>query len=138
MSLGIVPVAAGLAIVIFMADILTHAEIVVAFLYVGVLLVLARFSDWRVTILAFLGCVGLTVWVYFLEPPQGPETPVLVNRPHDTVFSRDMNDVIAFWNRAAEELYGWNSEEAVGRVAHELLGTSFPLPLDRIMEELLR
>src|SRR3954447_16337711 len=51
MSLAIVPVAAGLAILIFIVDILTHAEIVVAFLYVGVLLVFARFSDWWVNVL---------------------------------------------------------------------------------------
>ena len=52
----------------------------------------------------------------------------LLDLTHDTVFVRDMNDVITYWNRGAEELYGWRREEAVGKVTHELLQTVFPAP----------
>ena len=31
----------------------------------------------------------------------------LLNLTHDTIFVRDMNDVITYWNRGAEERYGW-------------------------------
>ena len=62
----------------------------------------------------------------------------LLNLTHDTIFVRDMNDVIAFWNRGAEELYGWTAREAVGKMAHELLKTGFPVPLQQIENELLR
>jgi PAS domain S-box-containing protein len=62
----------------------------------------------------------------------------LLNLTHDTVFVRDMNDVITYWNRGAEERYGWSSEEAVGRVTHELTQTSFPAPLEEINTELLK
>src|SRR5438552_2714954 len=48
-----------------------------------------------------------------------------------------MNDVITYWNRGAEERYGWSSEEAVGRVSHELTQTSLPKPLPEIQAELL-
>jgi len=62
----------------------------------------------------------------------------LLDLTHDTIFVRDMNDVITYWNLGAEELYGWTAEEAIGKRAHELLHTTFPLPLDEIRAELLR
>jgi PAS domain S-box-containing protein len=51
---------------------------------------------------------------------------------------RDMNDVITYWNRGAEELYGWTSQEAVGQVSHQIMRTIFPEPLDEINTNLLR
>ncbi|HYY90010.1 MAG TPA: PAS domain S-box protein, partial [Chloroflexota bacterium] len=36
--------------------------------------------------------------------------------------------VIRFWNRAAEELYGFGRQEALGRVSHELLQSQLPRP----------
>lgn len=66
------------------------------------------------------------------------ERAKLLDLTHDTVFVRDMNDVITFWNRGAEEQYGWSSEEAVGHVSHAIARTVFPAPLAEIMEELTR
>ena len=62
----------------------------------------------------------------------------LLNLTHDTVFARDMNDSITYWNRGAEELYGWKKEEAIGQVSHQFTQTIFPAPLEEINEELLR
>src|SRR6202049_4908034 len=62
----------------------------------------------------------------------------LLDLTHDTIFVRDMNDVITYWNRGAQELYGWTSEQAIGKPAHRLLQTIFPMPLDEIRAELLR
>jgi PAS domain-containing protein len=62
----------------------------------------------------------------------------LLDLTHDTVFVRDINDVITFWNRGAEKLYGWSRDEAVGRVSHDLTHTTFPAPLDEITAELHR
>ena len=62
----------------------------------------------------------------------------LLTVTHDAIFVRDMEYVIAFWNRGAEALYGWTAEEAAGKVAHELLVTVFPAPLEQIRAELLR
>ena len=61
----------------------------------------------------------------------------LLNLTHDTIFVRDMNDVITYWNRGAEELYGWTSAQAVGQVTHRLTRTIFPAPLEAINTELL-
>ena len=32
----------------------------------------------------------------------------LLNLTHDTIFVRDMSDMITYWNRGAQELYGWD------------------------------
>ena len=60
----------------------------------------------------------------------------LLDLTHDTVFVRDMTDVITYWNRGAEKLYGWTRDEAVGQVSHHLMQTSFTAPLKEIMAEL--
>jgi PAS domain S-box-containing protein len=65
------------------------------------------------------------------------EQASLLDLTHDTVFARDMGDVITYWNRGAEELYGWTREEAIGKVTHQLTRTIFPAPLAGINAELL-
>jgi PAS domain S-box-containing protein len=66
------------------------------------------------------------------------ERSSLLNLTHDTIFVRDMSDSIRYWNRGAEELYGWTPEQAIGKSSHELLRTVFPSPLDDIQAEFLR
>jgi PAS domain S-box-containing protein len=62
----------------------------------------------------------------------------LLDLTHDTVFVRDEQDVITYWNRGAEQLYGWTKAEAIGTVAHTRMRTVFPAPLPDIMAELTR
>jgi len=62
----------------------------------------------------------------------------LLNLTRDTIFVRDMNDLITYWNRGAEEMYGWTAEQAIGKRSHDLLQSVFPEPLDDIYAELLR
>ncbi len=50
----------------------------------------------------------------------------LIELTHDSIFVRDMDDVIVLWNGGAEQLYGWTAQEALGRRASDLLGTAFP------------
>ncbi len=54
------------------------------------------------------------------------------------VFVRDMDSRIVMWSRGSENLYGFSSGEAVGRVSHDLLQTRFPMPLKEIENALLR
>ena len=42
--------------------------------------------------------------------------------------------LITYWNRGAQELYGWTAEGAIGKRAHELLQSVFPAPIDAIRE----
>jgi PAS domain S-box-containing protein len=62
----------------------------------------------------------------------------LLELTHDAIFVRDGNDTITYWNRAAEQLYGWPRQEAIGRRADDLLQTRFPAPRDEIRDALLQ
>ncbi len=62
----------------------------------------------------------------------------LLDLTNDSIFVRDTSDVIMYWNRGAEELYGWTASQAIGRRSHELLQTVFPSPIEEISAELLR
>jgi PAS domain S-box-containing protein len=57
---------------------------------------------------------------------------------NESVLVRTMEGRINSWNRGAEELYGWGTEEAIGRISHDLLQTRFPKPLEEIESELVR
>jgi PAS domain S-box-containing protein len=61
----------------------------------------------------------------------------LLSLTYDAIFVRDMNAIISYWNRGAEELYGWTAEEAKGKISSELLKTVYPIPAERIKAELL-
>ena len=50
----------------------------------------------------------------------------LIELSHDAIFIRDSLSRVTFWNKGAEELYGWSSQEALGRISHNLLRTHFP------------
>jgi PAS domain S-box-containing protein len=73
-----------------------------------------------------------------VEVEERTQQASLLNLTHDTIFVRDMSDVITYWNRGAQELYGWASEEAIGKRSHDLLRTIFPAPIDDIGVVLLR
>jgi PAS domain S-box-containing protein len=62
----------------------------------------------------------------------------LLDLTHDSIFVRDTDDVITYWNRGAEELYGWSRHDAIGKVSHQLMQTIFPTPLQGITAELFR
>jgi two-component system, sensor histidine kinase and response regulator len=59
----------------------------------------------------------------------------LLDLSHDTIMMRDLGGKILFWNKGAEEMYGYSKERALGSIAHILLGTIFPKPLAEIETE---
>jgi len=54
------------------------------------------------------------------------ETALAEYLSHAPVFVRKLDGEIVYWTAGAQELYGFTAEEAVGRVSHELLQTTFP------------
>lgn len=62
----------------------------------------------------------------------------LIDLSHEAVIIRDRESRILFWNRGAEEMYGWTRAEAMGQVIHVLLDTRWPVSFEQHMEELLR
>jgi two-component system sensor kinase FixL len=66
------------------------------------------------------------------------EQASLLDLTHDALFVRGEDDAITYWNRGAEELYGWKPDEALGKVTRQLLGTVFPTPFAEIESTVLR
>ena len=58
-----------------------------------------------------------------------------VELTHDAILSMDQKGVIQFWSAGAERMYGWSKDEALGKVSHDLLKTTFPKPLITIERE---
>jgi PAS domain S-box-containing protein len=54
------------------------------------------------------------------------EQAALLNLTHDTIFVKDIEDRITFWNKGAEETYGWSREDVLGKVTHIFLQTQYP------------
>jgi len=69
----------------------------------------------------------------FVKPADAPAS----RAEFDSFFVRDADGTIHFWNKGAERLYGWRSEETLGQSSHQLLRTRFPKSLDLILDELL-
>jgi two-component system, sensor histidine kinase and response regulator len=56
----------------------------------------------------------------------------LLDLCHDAIFVRDLNGTIRFWNKGAQEIYGFSRKYAQGKVSHQLLDTIFPAELAEI------
>jgi PAS domain S-box-containing protein len=73
-----------------------------------------------------------------IEVAERTQQASLLNLTHDSIFVRDMDFIITYWNLGAQELYGWTAEDAIGKRSDQLLQTVFPVPPDELRAELLR
>jgi PAS domain S-box-containing protein len=55
----------------------------------------------------------------------------------ESVMRRTIDGTIKSWDRNAEDLYGWEKDEVLGRVSHDLLKSQFPKPLAEIESDLM-
>jgi len=60
------------------------------------------------------------------------EKAQLLDLARDAILSLDFDGTIRFWNSGAERMYGWTSQEAIGKCSRELLRTVFPAPMREI------
>ena len=60
----------------------------------------------------------------------------LLDLTHDGIIVRNLNGFITYWNRGAEEIYGWSREEAIGKASDILFQTEYPVPIEEITKEL--
>ena len=60
----------------------------------------------------------------------------LLDIAEDAIMVRDLDERIIFWNRGAQERYGWTKEQALGRVVHDLLHTESALPFEKLKADL--
>jgi PAS domain S-box-containing protein len=49
------------------------------------------------------------------------EQASLLDKARDAIIVRGLDHRITFWNKGAQRLYGWRAEEALGRLAQELI-----------------
>ena len=61
----------------------------------------------------------------------------LLNLANEAIFARRFDSRIIYWNRGAEELYGYSQNEAIGASSQELLATEFPHGRDEFEASLI-
>ena len=66
------------------------------------------------------------------------EQAALLDLAQDAIVVRDMRNLILFWSRGADVMYGWLSKETLGRNMYELLKIEFSEPTEHIEATLLR
>jgi PAS domain S-box-containing protein len=54
----------------------------------------------------------------------------------NAIMIRNTDGTIRYWSKGAQQLYGWEPDDALGMSSHLLLETVFPVPLEMIEEEL--
>jgi len=62
------------------------------------------------------------------------EQAALLDKTHDAIMVRDLENRVLYWNQTAERLYGWTAAEALGKPVHHLLlsGSLAHLPVARV------
>src|SRR5690606_24755849 len=51
------------------------------------------------------------------------EQASMLDQARDAIVVRTLDDVVTYWNAAAERLYGWSADEAIGRTTLELMNS---------------
>jgi PAS domain S-box-containing protein len=62
----------------------------------------------------------------------------LIELTHDSIMVHSLDEQIIFWNRGAEQTFGWSKNEAIGKRVSTLLDTVFPLDVALLHEQLFQ
>ena len=60
----------------------------------------------------------------------------LLDLAYDAILTCDWDGPITFWNRGAEQMYGYSRADATGQVCHDLLRTRYPAGRDTMLTAL--
>ncbi len=60
----------------------------------------------------------------------------LLDQAQEPIFVWEIGGGIVYWNRAAQDLYGYSREESIGRGSHDLLKTKLPSPVEEFEAQL--
>ncbi|HEX4629378.1 MAG TPA: response regulator [Chthoniobacterales bacterium] len=86
---------------------------------------------------SFICGIGIDITERVQAQQRIREQAEIINRAHDAIIARDFESQrITFWNKGAENLYGWTAEEAVGRPIGELIFAD-PKELEPLTKTLL-
>ncbi|HSD47878.1 MAG TPA: PAS domain S-box protein [Pyrinomonadaceae bacterium] len=66
------------------------------------------------------------------------EQAALLDQAQDAILVRDLDQNILYWNKGAEKIYGWTSDEVIGKNAVELLFKDRSGQFDAAREAILR
>jgi PAS domain S-box-containing protein len=66
------------------------------------------------------------------------EQAEMLNQAREAIFITDLENRIIYWNAGAERLYGWRSDEVVGKTAERLLDPAMMAPVDAAREETIK
>ena len=69
-------------------------------------------------------------------PERAERLASLLTLSYEPMFVWHLDGGIEFWNRGAERLYGFTSEEAIGQSSHALLQTKFPVEFIELIRRL--
>ena len=61
----------------------------------------------------------------------------IINLTHETIMIRGLDGAVQFWNKGAEDMYGFTAEAAQGRLIHDLLQTKFQTSLQDVEAEVI-
>lgn len=87
-----------------------------------------------------LGCVLLSVILEgaFRRHRRALQQAAFLDQAQDALIAWRFPGVITYWNRAAEQLFGFAAQEAIGRPVQELLTAQFGVSREQIHETLLK
>lgn len=60
----------------------------------------------------------------------------LLDQSYDAIFAWRLGNGIVYWNKAAEQVYGYTADEVQRRISHDLLATEFPVSKAAVLESL--
>ena len=69
-------------------------------------------------------------------PPRAEHLANLLTLSYEPMLAWRLDGPIEFWNTGAERLYGFTSNEALGRSSHALLQTKFPIEFGELRSQL--